>query len=267
MRVASLSPSITDVLVSIGASDSVVGVTPFCRPWIDKDLGELEIVGDYLRIRVEVLKRLRPDYILLQSHVHDRLYDVLRSKGFNAILVPLPESILASLANIVFIGALIGRAYEARLLTAKLMDQLHPLVKESYREPITGRIRVYIEYLWPNWTYTTSGALTFINDEVWAAGGINIFHNVVNKFFTPSDRDIMHGKPELVLVNIEPGMKVNLNTYVKKREVIKELLKQGSRVELIKESRRVNLAHWGPTALIPTIETIRRLINTIKTTL
>jgi len=265
LRIVSLSPSITDVLVSIGASDSIVGVTPFCRPWLSKDIRELNIVGDYLRIRIDVLKKLRPDYVLLQSHVHDRLYSELRSKGFKAILIPLPESIPASLANIVFIGTLVGRGYEARSLTAKLMDQLYPVVKKSYQEPVTSRVKVYIEYLWPNWTFSTSGSLTFVNDEVWIARGINIFHSVINKFFTPSDEDVIHGKPELVLVNIEPGMKVNLSTYVKKREVIKELLKQGSKVRLIRESRNVNLTHWGPTALIPTIEFIRSLISTIKT--
>ena len=261
MRIVSLSPSITDVLVSIGASDSIVGVTPFCRPWLNKDVRELNVVGDYLRVRIDVLKRLRPDYVLLQSHVHDKLYNELKSKGFNAVLIPLPESVLDALSNIVFIGSLLGRNYESRSLVAKLIDQLHPLIKDSYIKPLSNRVKVYIEYLWPNWTYTTSGALTFINDEVWIAGGLNIFYDVVNKFFAPTDEDVISRRPKLILVNVEYAMKVSVNEYLKKRSVIKELFRQGCRVELVKESREVNLAHWGPTALLPTVKVIRKFID------
>lgn len=266
MRVVSLSPSITDILVSIGAGDSLVGITPFCKPWFGRDVREVEFAGDYLRARVDVLERLRPDYVFLQSHVHDKIYADLRSRGFNAILVSLPSTVLEALSNVVLVGSIVGRHHESRELVSKIMDELSEQLAESYSKPIHNRVRVYVEYLWPNWTYDTSGSLTYINDEVWIAGGLNIFYDVTNKFFTPRDEDVLARKPELILVNVEPIIKIGLTDYLRRRNIINELYRHNSRVELLVESREVNLAHWGPTALVPTIKTLTQLVRELSTT-
>lgn len=227
MRIVSLLPSVTDVLVSLGLEDGVVGVTPFCLPWLKrKGLGDVVLAGDYLNIKIDKLKKLRPDVVFIQSRVHDRFLEPLRAMGFNVFLVALPSSVLDALVEVIRISDIVGRGYEGRLMVSKLYDGLKPFMDESRILPTNLRHRVYVEFLWPNWTYSTSGSLTYINDIVWLAKGLNIFHDVVTEFFTARDDDIFRLKPRAVLVNIEPYMKINMDKYLSKREAISRLVRE-----------------------------------------
>ena len=264
MRIVSLSPSITDVLVSLGLEDELVGVTPFCLPWLrSRGLGDIALVGDYLRINVSKLKSLRPDVIFLQSHVHDKFLDELLGTGFRAYLIDLPTSVFHAISEAVKIADLVSRGLEGRILASKVIEDVSRYLKDIVSRDLGFRPRVYVEYLWPNWTYTTTGALTFANDMVWIAGGLNIFYKVIAKFFEPRDEDILNSRPDVVLVNVEPQMKVNLREYLSRRPTIAKLSEAGTKVFLIRESRDVNLAHWGPTALASTIRWVHEVLSTL----
>ena len=254
MKIVSLSPSITDVLVSIGAEEDIVGITPFCRPWLKG--GSAEIAGDYFRIKEDVVSRLRPDVIFLQSHVHDKLYRKLMTE-YNTHLISLPSSILNAIENMIKIGKIVGRTYEARALAIEVLSEIYGSVESPYKE-LSERPKVYVEYLWPDWSYSTAGAMTYIDDEVWLAGGLNVFFESNKEFFTPTNAEILDKHPDTIFVNIEPWAMTSMEPYLSKRPAIKELVDQGSELILVNESREVNLAHWGPTALAPTINMIRR---------
>jgi len=266
VKIVSLSPSITDTLTTLGLEDHIVGVTPFCLQWLkDKDLSNIVFVGDYLKVNVEKLKLLKPDIVFLQSHVHDKIFKDLAGLGFNVYLINLPETVVGSISEIIKISDITGKSYEGREIASKLTEELMKHTKDLVNKPINSRIKVYIEYLWPNWTYSTSGALTFINDMIWLAGGLNIFYNKITKFFKPEDNELINLKPQITLVNVEPHMKIDISKYLNNRKVMKELTKLfNTKVYLITETKEVNLAHWGPSALIKTIVKIKELISSLS---
>ena len=99
------------------------------------------------------------------------------------------------------------------------------------------------------------GALTFIDDGIWWAGGINVFHERVVGFFTPKTQEILRKKPQLILVNIEPLMKLSLPVYLKRRG-----FEKAKKILLVKESRDINLAHPG-LSFINTVLWLSKLLK------
>ena len=127
------------------------------------------------------------------------------------------------------------------------------------------RVRVYIEYLWPDKTYSTSGSLTYIDDGVRIAGGENIFRDMPKEFFYPIDRDIVERNPDVVLVNIEPpwtGLTIERYKSIRESLSFTKAFKE-NRILLVEESRYINLAHFGPS-FIDTVEWLQKQLNRIS---
>jgi len=251
MRIASLSPAVTETLVSLGLEDEIVGVTPWCKMYLN-DVGK-KIVGTYRSILFDRLKEVKPDLVFLQSRVHDKVVDAVRGEGFNAHLVPLPTNIYSIISHVIVdVGALVDRYYEARELGERLLSRIP---KISGRTTGVKRLKVYVEYLWPDKTFSSAGAFTFIDDGVRVAGGRNIFRDTLREFFNPSDEDIVCRNPEAILVNIEPPLeKLTAEEYKRIRKPLEntEAFRE-NKVILVKERKDVNLAHFGPS-FIDTVE-------------
>jgi len=251
MRIASLSPAVTETLVSLGLEDEIVGVTPWCKMYLN-DVDK-KIVGTYRSILFDRLKAVKPDLVFLQSRVHDRLVDVVRGEGFNAHLVPLPTNIYSIISHVIVdVGALVDRYYEARELGERLLSRV---LKISERTAGVKRLKVYVEYLWPDKTFSSAGAFTFIDDGVRVAGGENIFKDTLREFFNPSDEEIVDRNPEVILVNIEPPLEgLSAEEYKRLRKPLENTKAfKENKVILVKERKNVNLAHFGPS-FIATVE-------------
>ena len=259
MRIVSLSPSVTETLVLLGLEDEIVGITPWCRMYLERPENK-KIAGTYLNILYDVLEEISPDIVFLQSRVHDRFFRDLREKGFNTYLIPLPTNVYGIISHIVLdVGAIVGRYYESRELGAKSLERVSDMIRRSNTRK---RPRIYVEYLWPDKTYSTAGALTYIDDGVRIAGGENIFRDTPKEFFTPSNKEIIKRDPDIILVNIEPVMRnMTLSRYKEIRGELEETRAlRENRVVLVVESRRINLAHFGPS-FIETIEWLRNTLN------
>lgn len=258
IRIVSLSPAATETLSLLGLEDEIVGITPWCSMYLNNPSGK-EIAGTYLDIRFDVLSKLAPDVVFLQSRVHDNMFREVRSRGFNAYLLPLPTNVYAIISHIVVdIGSVVGRYYEARELAEKLLDEVRRLVRLCMRR---CRRRVYVEYLWPDRTFSTAGCLTYVDDGIRIAGGENIYHDVAREFFNPKDEETAARDPEVVLVNIEPPWEgLTVEQYKEMRSTLSSTKAfKESRILLVKETKSVNLAHFGPS-FVSTIDWICRNI-------
>src|SRR3977135_3477380 len=69
VRIVSTSPSITETLFAMGLGDRVVGVSTYCQyPEIVKTLPK---VGTFLQPETEVIARLPPDLVIVDTGPHD----------------------------------------------------------------------------------------------------------------------------------------------------------------------------------------------------
>ena len=62
VRIVSLSPALSQILIDFGQGDSIVG----CTPWAPEELERVPVVGDLLRPDLERISAVRPDLILVQ---------------------------------------------------------------------------------------------------------------------------------------------------------------------------------------------------------
>ena len=194
-RVVSLYPSITEILVSIGFLENIVGVSFWCK-YLIKEVREIPSVASATRVNYERLKSLSPDLIFVSTGVQQDLAVELHQRGFHVYLVMLPKNLYGILENIMIVGSLVERREEAGNLVKRLADEL-----KAYRCKEMERPRVYVEF-WPDRYPTTVGRLTFVDDLIYTAGGLNIFSKAVG-FFKPDFDEVSRGNPDLMIFLFE----------------------------------------------------------------
>jgi len=191
-RVVSLYPSVTESLVQMGISDELVGVSSHCHLYV-KNLKKVS-VSSATEVNYKRLEQIRPDLVLTTTGIQREMAKALHSKGYKVFPIPVSWSLYGIIANVLLIGALVGREEEAQSLGQRLAGELEASRVELKQEQ---RPRVYIE-LWPNKYSTTMGSLSFINDLVYAAGGCNIFFQKALAYFTADFQDVAAANPNIM---------------------------------------------------------------------
>lgn len=170
-RVVSLVAGHTEALWAMGHADRVVGVSHYCRRYVDP--GARPVVGDYLRVDEAVLASLAPDLVLMTGGVQLGVARRLAAAGLPVYVLPLPDSYAGVIENIRRLGALMGDMASGHRLTTQMERAVSAL-----RGSIPAlRPRVYAE-LWFGRHPRMAGGLTFIHDLIELAGGENIWAGV-----------------------------------------------------------------------------------------
>jgi len=223
MRIVSLLPSATEIVCTLGLTDSLVGISHDCDypPEISGKavLSEAIVTSDLpsgvidATIRGHVhkgksvyhlderqLTSLKPDLILTQElcAVCAPSYTLVRQAArlldAQTRLVSLePENLGGILDNILLVGDLTGRAAEA----AALVDQLRGRI-ERVRQAVTGRPRprvVCIEWLDPLFV-----AGHWVPEMVALAGGVDVLGRVGEPSFVVPWQAIIEAEPDVIVV-------------------------------------------------------------------
>ena len=179
MRICSLLPSATEVIVSLGLSDELVGISHECdyppsirnvpimvEPMIpphglasvdiDRHVRQLVASGQRLyRLNDHLLRQAQPDLIVSQDLCHvcavtpDQLRDALCSMPRQPTVLTLnPSTVLDVINDVVRIGDAAGRSAEGHRLASHLRDRLEAV--RTRIQTISHRPRVVcIEWLSP----------------------------------------------------------------------------------------------------------------------
>lgn len=144
-RVVSLTAPATETMYALGAQRLVVGVTASSvfpeQVRKDREAGRVREIGQFGNPDRVVLQELRPTLILTGTSFQRRLAEELRRDGYR-VLHCEPRSIEEVWQDIERIGAAVGKAREARRLTAGLRQQMRTLAAQT---ALLAPRRVYIE--------------------------------------------------------------------------------------------------------------------------
>jgi iron complex transport system substrate-binding protein len=135
-RIVSLAPNLTDALYALGLGDRLVGRSAFChRP---AQVLSLPVVASYTKTRLDLLRRLGPDLVLLSTGVQREQALRLKEEGFPVYAVPLPTSPYGILENLSTLGHLLD-------VEEKALELAHQLALRYAR--LKGRLSatVYFE--------------------------------------------------------------------------------------------------------------------------
>ena len=134
--IIALAPHIVEMLYDIGAGEQIIGTTAFADyPEQAKDIA---IIGNYLRLQIEKVITLQPDYIIAwKSGSPSDDLDRLKQLGFN-IIYSQPNSFEDIANEMRQFGELTGHKEQAEQQAAQLLNELS-LIKTQYQDkaPIT----------------------------------------------------------------------------------------------------------------------------------
>ena len=164
-RVVSMVPSITEILMQIGAEDQVIGIT--YHSVLPRQAADKEIIGGFFRPDLGKVTSLQPD-LIFYADLHTEKLPRLAEK---AQLVNLsPNSIDETFEHIALLGQIFEKEDEAAAVIAEQQRHLELISKKVGQIPTDKRVRVM--RLMGRSTLMAPGDDSFQNDYIRAAGGI-----------------------------------------------------------------------------------------------
>ena len=165
-RVVSLAPSSTATVISLGAADTLVGVTHHCDP--PENAGSAHTttpvaVGGWLTPDLDRVAALDPDVILTSDGLQSALADDCRERGLD-VRHREPATLDEVVATFAARGADVGRPAAGEQLAHDARDRL-----DRVANAVADRSRptVYCE----EWSDPPMAAGNWVPDAVRAAGG------------------------------------------------------------------------------------------------
>ncbi|KRP63822.1 cobalamin-binding protein [Pseudomonas orientalis] len=192
-RVVSLAPSLSEIVVELGAADVLVGVLDGGeRP---AALVSVPSVGRYGQLDMERLLSLKPDLILLwPGSVGSAQREQLQRLNI-PVYVAEPHNLEQLTTQVQAIAEQLDRADAGRKLAAQLRQRLAEL-RQRYRraEPL----RVFYQ-VWNQPLYTVGGE-QIISDALNVCGARNVFDDLKLPAPQVSIESVLQRDPQLILV-------------------------------------------------------------------
>lgn len=206
-RIISLAPSITEILYAIDAGDFVVAVTDFDNyphdfsAWIAA--GNMTSVGNFNDPNLEVIASLDPDLILATGGVLGETITTLREMGYPVAVLD-PTTVDEVIDNIEMAGKLTNRNAEATTIINDISSKIAAVeATVAMAETIPT---VYYEVWYDPTSLWTSGSLSWQNELIELAGGVNLFVDEDLEYFQSSAEAVIDRNPDIMIVPEEHGV-------------------------------------------------------------
>ncbi|NVZ21025.1 cobalamin-binding protein [Pseudomonas costantinii] len=198
-RVVSLAPSLSEIVVELGAADLLVGVLDGGdRP---AALAKVPSVGRYGQLDMERLLSLKPDLILLwPGSVGPAQREQLQRLNI-PVYVAEPHSLEQLTTQVQAIAQQLGRAEAGLQLATQLRQRLAELRQRYQRaEPL----RVFYQ-VWNQPLYTVGGG-QIISDALTVCGARNVFDDLKLPAPQVSIESVLQRNPEAILAGDQPQL-------------------------------------------------------------
>jgi iron complex transport system substrate-binding protein len=210
-RVVTLAPSLTDLVLALGAGDRLVGVSRFDeRP----EVSALARVGGFVDPSVEAVMGLRPDLVLVQPGPGNRRpVEAMAELGTPVLLLPL-DTVADVLAAERAVGKALGRAEEGERLARRLETARAEVRSRSERrKPVRALLVFGFDPL------VVAGPGGFAHELLADVGARNVAGDAGSPYAVYSVERALLAKPELIIDAADvPGSKERLRSLPGLRE-------------------------------------------------
>ena len=198
-RVVSLAPSLSEIVMELGAADLLVGVLDGGERPVA--LAQVPSVGRYGQLDMERLLSLKPDLILLwPGSVGPAQREQLQRLNI-PVYIAEPHNLEQLTVQVQAIAARLGRADAGQQLAAQLRQRLTELRRRYRRaEPL----RVFYQ-VWNSPLYTVGGG-QIISDALTVCGARNVFDDLNLPAPQVSIESVLQRNPEMILVSDQAQM-------------------------------------------------------------
>ncbi len=240
-RVVTVAPSLSDTVMALGGTETLVGVSRFDER---KELAKLPRVGGFNDPSVEAVLALKPQLVLLQKAPgNQRSVEKLAELGVPILALPLTgfDDVLEAIR---LVGHALGREAEAKQLTGQMEARRAKVRARAAKLP---HPRVLFVYGFS--PLVVAGPGSFAHELLTDAGGVDVVEAGPSAYPTYSAERAVASRPEVVIdgANVMEG-----------RDALRDIegLKQARWVSTKSEA----LLHPGP-ALADGLEELFTLIH------
>ncbi len=221
-RIISLTPSLTETLCKINATEDLLAVTSFCKksnPQFKKVLeGKIEIVNG-INPSAEQIAEMDPDLILTVSNSSPEFVSNIRKLGVPVIVFG-NESLETVLGFIPVLGQITGHRSESLTLLETLTKRLTDIDTHVSHIPYTNRPSALIMFDLSGGG--AGGESSFMGDILERAGGRNLAIETGSRWPTVSTEWMMEKDPShIFLDDYREGDELGKAVLVLKEEVAK----------------------------------------------
>jgi iron complex transport system substrate-binding protein len=191
-RIVSLGPSVTSILVALGAKQKLVGVTKWCKDVVPPNtLRGLPELGDCWAFDVKAVLRLRPTLVIGSVPYKPELIASLLHAPV-PFLATNPRSLADIYAEIHLLGRIAGRQAAAARLVASMKRELASVARQAQRRSAGLKPRVYAE-AWPNPRISSP---PWVAELIAVAGG----EMAVPAGQKVSEQQVVAAKPDVIVI-------------------------------------------------------------------
>ncbi len=189
MRIVSLAPSVTSILLELGVGRELVGVSRWCKDVAA--VGRRPAVGDCWNMDSREVMRLRPTLLIGSvPFAAETVQKILQERV--AFLAINPRTLADIFGDIRTLGRLVERGRAAERLIRKMRKRFADVERGAGRGGAGRRVRVYCE-AWPKPRISSP---PWVAELVKIAGG----KMVVEAGARVTDDDVARAKPELIVL-------------------------------------------------------------------
>jgi iron complex transport system substrate-binding protein len=193
VRLVSLAPSLTELIVAIGARDVLAGRTSACDHPADA-VASIPIVGGFAAPSFETLLALEPTTVVDTDLEDESMSARFQAAGIHHVRIRC-ERIDDIPRGIRTLGELAERSEAASELADGLALSIAGL--RQAQSSMTNRPGVYVE-IWHD-PLMTAGRNTYLTDLIALAGGRNIGDTVEQEYFRASPEWVLTQNPDVII--------------------------------------------------------------------
>ena len=189
LRIVSLAPSVTSILLSLGVGRELVGVSRWCK--YVADVGSRPAVGDCWKMDLREVMRLRPTILIGSVPFAVETVQKILAEAV-AFLAINPRSLADIFGDIRTLGRLVERGRAADRLIRKMRAGFADVARAARRLAAARRVRVYCE-AWPKPRISSP---PWVAELVEIAGG----KMVVSAGERVTDEEVARAAPDLIVL-------------------------------------------------------------------
>ncbi|MFZ0523424.1 MAG: ABC transporter substrate-binding protein [Candidatus Acidiferrales bacterium] len=191
MRIVSLAPSVTSILLGLGVGRELVGVSKWCGDVAD--VGRRPAVGDCWKLDVREVMKLRPTLLIGSVPFAAEAVGKILEQPV-AFLALNPRTLADIESDILVLGRLVNRAAAAERLVRRMRGTFRDvaLAARSRGGAKAGRPRVYCEA----WPHPRISSPPWVAELVGIAGG----KMVVKAGSRVSDLEVARTRPDIIIL-------------------------------------------------------------------
>jgi iron complex transport system substrate-binding protein len=189
IRIVSLAPNVTSILLALGAGRELVGVSRWCKDVAA--VGRRPTVGDCWKLDVDELLKLRPTLVIGSVPFAPETVAKLLAQPVAFVAIN-PRTLADIELDIHLLGRIVGRAAAAEKLVRKMRSGFEQVRRRAGKRRVAERPTVYCE-AWPNPRISSP---PWVDDLVTMAGG----RLVVPTGQRVSDEQVADANPDVIVL-------------------------------------------------------------------